>query len=71
MGRFVGKGAFRATFDVLRFADIFELAAATISQWIKRAIAKQAIEGFGIAIFVARKIAAIRVREKFVIVLHD
>lgn len=70
MGRFVGKDALRTTLDVLRFADIFEVTTATISQWIKWAITKQTIEGFGIDIFVTRKVAAIRVPEEFVVVLH-
>ena len=68
--RVVWEGAMSATFDFLRIARVLKISAALISQQIERAITKQTIEAFGIAILMARKILARGVSEKFVAVVH-
>ena len=62
----VRKSTFRATLDVFLLADVFERTAAMFAERIQRTITKQAVESFGIAIFVAGKIATLDVSEKFV-----
>ncbi len=70
MGGFMGKSAFRAALDVLRFADVLEISAATVPQQVERTITKQAVEGFRIAIIVARKIPTFFISKELITVFH-
>ena len=67
----VRKIAVRATFDVMRFTDVLERAAAMFAERIKRTITKQAVERSGSRIVVTGKIPAFRVCKVFVAVFHD
>ena len=68
--RFVGEDAVLAVLDFLCVARIRKIPAAFFAPTIERTIAKQAVEPFGIAVFMARKIPAPGVSEKFVTVVH-
>ena len=61
----MGKGAFGTTLDVAGFADIPEVSPTTVPQQVKRAIAKQAIEGSSLDIFVAWKKSTFPVFKEF------
>ena len=65
------ESAMNTAFDVFRFADKFKIAAALIPQKVERAVAKQAIEPFGVTAFVAWKSGAIDVSEKTIAIFHD
>jgi len=68
--RFMRERAIRAVLDFLRHARILEVSTALVTQRIKWAITKQAVELFGIALLMAWKIGALDVSEKFVTIVH-
>jgi len=62
------NGTVDTAFDVFRRK--LEIAAALNSPMVQRTVTKQAVESFPINTLMARKIEAICIAEKFVIVFH-
>ena len=62
--------AVRTVFDIF-FAAVFEMAAAFITEEIKRAEAEQAVKIIVVRHLVAGKIFAFPVAEKFVVISHN